>query len=830
MKADWRGIDLLESHGVNRQRLTIGVPWIGVTPVRDEQLPKHGWKIHISSRSIEFPQLLSRAVGVLEKHETAFKIACDGLTLTSLNDGAFGAALVGKAITAYPRSVEQFRSLVCDLADELSGYAGPRIRSDKQYRREAPIYYRYGPFQQEWLVDESGATQLIMSGPEGETFPGTATPFYEPPPWAVDPFGTSAQSGRHPDMFAGRYVVTCGLHASPRGDVLAARDLKTGESCIIKQARAHVSESEDGADNRLRLRNERRVLERLHDIPGLPRVMAHLRAGEDEYLVMTLLPGTDFTQWRSRWDSEFWWGPGGCGNGVQRLADAFDVLGGTINAIHDAGVVVRDISPRNVLHDGATLYLIDFGISEYAGLKLRGGTPGFSQRVGDLSEPTSASTDHRALFRTYVYAVLGAMPNPDVEDDAWADESYITQAHLAGLEPAVRLWTPKALALPSEMLPPISETSTPLLQDALAFQLDEYRQVLQKRLNSTNESYLDQDASLYSGWGGPLLVLLDNTDVVDSASLVDQLAQRCQSIIKRHDGRGPAGLIGDGAVSHLLAELGLGQAPEPGPEIVATDSAYDLMHGWSGDCVIHSGRCEVTPATVGALERLLAGSDEQFSKRSIEYRGCDIDTGGAHGMAGWLEALLVLLQARRDANVDPVRQLLLAGAATCAEKLGHRAQRSIDEMLSAGAFPMGVSWCQGLAGVGRVLAASALILDRPQDARIADACLDACTRWVPFLENASLCCGICGISWAQREVATMRDERVGVDQLALDVLHARGAHRGMFDAVPRTNMDSWLLLGTGAGGVIQTLRAGLNMPSRSFVPDSLVRAVKAARR
>lgn len=241
---EWHGTDLLRSLGVSGDRIRERRPWVGVVPFRSRDLPTHGWKIHISSRSATFPELLRIVVGELDREDAAYKIAFDSVTLAEINDGALGGALVGKAVTVYPSSERHFKDVVTVLSSQLRGWEGPRIRSDKQLVRDSPIYYRYGPFRQEWEVDDSGSTQLIMTGPAGEKEAGAATTRFEIPEWAADPFSSDRERSSS-DIFAGRYRVVRGIMSSPRGDVVVVETIDTREQLILKQARAFVSETED---------------------------------------------------------------------------------------------------------------------------------------------------------------------------------------------------------------------------------------------------------------------------------------------------------------------------------------------------------------------------------------------------------------------------------------------------------------------------------------------------------------------------------------------------------------------------------------------------------
>jgi hypothetical protein len=260
--------------------------WLHVGSV-GRALPAHGWKLHVSSRPSSFPDLVAKLVPALLAEGCAFKLARSPDVLASLNDARDTPASVGKAVTVYP-DPERVRELGLRLVALLRGETGPRVLSDRRIDEAAPVYYRYGPFTSGWSADSRGRIGSFLSGPSGERFDGEATLAYRQPPWATDPFGAD-RKGRPVDdsllLSGGRYEITGGVYESARGNIFRALDTSSGATVVVKQARAMVAESGDGVDARLRLRNERRVLEAAAGIPGVPRYLDHFQHADDEFLV-----------------------------------------------------------------------------------------------------------------------------------------------------------------------------------------------------------------------------------------------------------------------------------------------------------------------------------------------------------------------------------------------------------------------------------------------------------------------------------------------------------------------------------------------------------------
>jgi len=231
----------------------------------DPRMPQisHGWKLHISARAGEFGAVTELVLPILLQHVCHAKFARDESTLRLLNSGVRQPAGVGKAITVYPKPGGVVE-LAGHLVAVLCGRDGPRVVSDRRVHPDAPVYYRYGPFQGTYLLGASGRPELLMVGPDGTMFDGVAGTAYRCPPWATDPFAppAAAEAGisRHPVLGGGRYAITGGIARLAQGDVYRAVDRQSGLPVVVKQARAHVAEDPSGADARDRLRHERRVL------------------------------------------------------------------------------------------------------------------------------------------------------------------------------------------------------------------------------------------------------------------------------------------------------------------------------------------------------------------------------------------------------------------------------------------------------------------------------------------------------------------------------------------------------------------------------------------
>ncbi|WP_159944438.1 MULTISPECIES: hypothetical protein [unclassified Nocardiopsis] len=121
-------------------------------------------------------------------------------------------------------------------------------------------------------------------------------------------------------------------------------------------------------------------------VPGVPRVLDHFRHGSDEFLVTDRVGPRDL---------------GALARGLLRVLDA----------VHERGVLVRDLGPSNVvLAEDGTPCLVDFEISHLDGHRPHGWTPGYSSPEQERGEPARAEDDLYSLGATLLYAVTGIDP------------------------------------------------------------------------------------------------------------------------------------------------------------------------------------------------------------------------------------------------------------------------------------------------------------------------------------------------------------------------------------------------------------------------------------
>jgi serine/threonine protein kinase len=236
----------------------------------------------------------------------------------------------------------------------------------------------------------------------------------------------------------GQYRLLQRLGEGGMGVVHLALD-QHGKAVAVKVLRAHIATDPDA---RLRLAREVATLRRVRH----PRVAAVIDAdvdGEVPYLVTTFVPGKPLdAHVRDH-------GPLPRGH-VARIGA---VLAEALRAIHQAGVVHRDVKPANVmLLDGEPI-LIDFGIAHVAdesrithtGLVM--GTPGYLSPEIIGGEPVTAATDWWGWGATLAFAATGRPPFGTGPIEVVLDRVRRGQSDIDGVDAGLRATLTAALTV-----------------------------------------------------------------------------------------------------------------------------------------------------------------------------------------------------------------------------------------------------------------------------------------------------------------------------------------------------------------------------------------------
>jgi serine/threonine-protein kinase len=227
--------------------------------------------------------------------------------------------------------------------------------------------------------------------------------------------GAVVESGR---VLAGRYRLVARLDRGGFGEVWRASDPLLGRDVAVKTL-TFAPRDQAGVK---RFAREARALARLNH----PNVVAVYDSGLDDatgYLVMPLLAGPSLATLLAE-------------KGPLPLEEAVDYAkqaAAGLEAAHKADLVHRDVSPANLILDGAgTLKLVDFGVARFAdastALTATGtvfATPGYVSPEQAAGRPADARSDLYALG-CVLYALLAGSPPFTAEHPIGVVQHHLT--------------------------------------------------------------------------------------------------------------------------------------------------------------------------------------------------------------------------------------------------------------------------------------------------------------------------------------------------------------------------------------------------------------------
>jgi len=198
----------------------------------------------------------------------------------------------------------------------------------------------------------------------------------------------------------------------------------------LKVLRPHVAHDPTA---RARLEREATTLQKVSH-PGVAGILDHDLRGERPYLVTRFIPGRPLDEQvddRGPLTPQRWLPLAGC-------------LAESLQAIHQAGVIHRDLKPGNVMMFNGKPVMIDFGIAQAAddlrltqtGLVI--GTPGYLAPELIEGEMVSESADWWGWAATVAYAATGRRPFGKGPFEVVLHRVHTGKADLEGLDPRLK--------------------------------------------------------------------------------------------------------------------------------------------------------------------------------------------------------------------------------------------------------------------------------------------------------------------------------------------------------------------------------------------------------
>ncbi|MFC9694002.1 protein kinase [Kribbella sp. NPDC056951] len=269
--------------------------------------------------------------------------------------------------------------------------------------------------------------------------------------------GTPSTSAGEVEEHVGPYRLIRRLGQGGMGVVYLAEGPDLQE-VALKVLRPHVAHDETA---RARLQREATTLQKVSH-PGVAGILDHDLEADRPYLVTRFVPGRPLDEQvddRGPLTPRKWLPLAGC-------------LAESLQAIHLAGVIHRDLKPGNVMMLNGKPVMIDFGIAQAAddlrltqtGLVI--GTPGYLAPELIEGEMVSESADWWGWAATVTFAATGRRPFGKGPFEAVLHRVHTGQADLEGLDPRLKTLLSAALAPKKQDRPTQAEIMTGLTRYA----------------------------------------------------------------------------------------------------------------------------------------------------------------------------------------------------------------------------------------------------------------------------------------------------------------------------------------------------------------------------
>lgn len=440
---------VLGRHDPSAWRHTVDGFWHYVHPT-GRRSPGQGWKLHVPATPLSACVVLSRCIEVFAAHRCAFKFAKSMWELQILLEPNADRSSAGKFVTAYPMDDGHALRVAADLHEATLGLPGQLILTDRRFRPNSQVFYRYGPFAPRTTLTDDGEYVSFLFDGDGHAVVDRRGIGRPVPDWLSDPFQDEhVEPVRVPSsvLVGGRFRVHKAIRQSNRGGVFLAEDTRTGTEVILKRFRRHAAAAMDGTDSLNRARAEARMLDALGPTGASPRFLGLLNENGDMFVAAELVSGVPLRRFVARHLR-----PTVSGALAMDPAVALDLaaqLCDLVAQVHAAGYVLGDLTPNNVMvTDENRLVLIDLESALRSWeVTVRLTTKAYTApeevaRTRLVAPAPAVTADLYGLGATLMYLASGSHP-PTADG---ADVVTLVE-RMAGRNPVVAMLSPVVTAL-----------------------------------------------------------------------------------------------------------------------------------------------------------------------------------------------------------------------------------------------------------------------------------------------------------------------------------------------------------------------------------------------
>jgi serine/threonine protein kinase, bacterial len=222
--------------------------------------------------------------------------------------------------------------------------------------------------------------------------------------WLVDrPF----KKGK---VICGRYEIIDVLGMGSYGITYVANDIVQQKKVVVKQLRKTKQRTSQGLKS---YHYEAKLLSQLNH-PQIPSLYEAIETDEGCFLVMELIQGKTFEdlifEEKCVYTEE---------QALNILLNILDV----VSAIHEQGIVHRDLRIPNIIDVNGTIYVIDFGLARFLGDHEETSTLIEEQQ---FMRQTSAASDIYALGHFLLFLLYSGYEPTEQQERSWEQELHLS--------------------------------------------------------------------------------------------------------------------------------------------------------------------------------------------------------------------------------------------------------------------------------------------------------------------------------------------------------------------------------------------------------------------
>jgi class IV lanthipeptide synthase len=374
------------------------IGWYSVAPSLGE-LPRQGWKAHVSAAHSEAEALSKSVLPYLVSVQATFKILRDAKSIFAINSGRAGATQIGKVLTIYGAAALDLGAVAKGVLELWPSTGGPKVPSDLRVVGGSSVFLRYGTFDgSREIVDRLGRHAYAVSDPDGalvadeRSTDGRQVPWAPPPPVETARCDEIAIETRF-RIGDEEFIPIVLLRNSVRGGTYLGISCSDGRSAVLKTAIPGICWDMDGFDATDLLRREYDILRTLASRKVAAPRATGFAEGDPAVLVMEDVGGEPLED-----------------QPRETLLPLLPAFARAVSDFHGRRYVHRDVKLSNAVVDGAEVRLVDFSLAAGAGtIGVVGGTQNYVPPEG-AEGAASPSGDVFALGVSIAHAFLGYDP------------------------------------------------------------------------------------------------------------------------------------------------------------------------------------------------------------------------------------------------------------------------------------------------------------------------------------------------------------------------------------------------------------------------------------